>query len=106
MFVKKSDVWIIIKFKKTFEKNSQRFSKMWEITLKKSLFLKNVNCDEKKTCRFKNDIKILNDIFKKTENCENDNDTKIEKCATWKTWIIENDKNLKRACAKKQYRFK
>ena len=49
--------------------------------LKKSLFLKNVNCDEKKACRFKNDIEVLNDVFKKTKDCEDDNDTKIKKCA-------------------------
>ena len=79
--MKEFDVWTIIKFEKTFEKNSQRFSKMWRIILKKSLFLENVNCDEKKTCRLKNNIKISNDIFEKIENCENDNDTKIEKCA-------------------------
>ena len=50
--------------------------------LKKSLFLKNVNCDERKTCRLKNDTKISNDVFEKTKNCENDNDTKIEKYVT------------------------
>ena len=49
--------------------------------LKKLLFLKNVNCDEKKTCRFKNDIKISNDIFEETKNCKNDNNIEIEKCA-------------------------
>ena len=64
-----------------FEKNSQRFSKMLKIILKKSLFLKNVNCDEEKACRFKNDTEILNDVFKETENYKNNNDTKIEKCA-------------------------
>ena len=64
-----------------FEKSSQRFLKMWKIILKKLLFLKNVNCDEKKACQLKNDTEILNDVFKKTKNCENDNDMKVEKCA-------------------------
>ena len=53
---------------------------MWEMILKKLLFLKDVNCDEKKTCWFKNNIKVLNDVFEKTENCEDNNDMKIEKC--------------------------
>ena len=76
------------------------------MTLKKLLFLKNVNCDEKKACWFKNDTEISNDVFKKTENCENDNNTKIEKCATWRAQIIKNDKNLKKACAEKRCRLK
>ena len=69
--------------------------------LKKSLFLKNVNCGEKKTCRFKNNIEISNDVFKRTKNCKNNNDMKIKKCVTCETRMIENDKNSKKICVKK-----
>ena len=70
------------------------------------MFLKNVNCGEKKACQFKNDIKISNDVFEKTKDYENDNDTKIKKCATCEARIIENDKNLKKVCAEKRCRLK
>ena len=106
MFVKEFDVWTIIKFKRAFEKSSQRSSKIWKMILKKSLFLKNVNCDEEKACWFKNDTKVSNDVSEKTENCENDNDMKIEKCATCEARIIENDRNSEKICAKKWCRLK